>query len=407
MKNECSHSINPERASTVFDSMESKVDTIPGDSITGQLQTSGVTPRLRALGRMMQPGRPRRPVYLLLFVTNRCHARCAHCFYWRETNQAVQTLSLEEIDRLCSSLGPMVQMTLTGGSPELRDDLPQIVNVVRKRCNPLNLTICYTGDLPEVIEAQVRESLESNPGLKLTVNISLDGLGSDHDTYRRRKGLFDRAVESVRRLTRVREDHPNLCVGCGICVHGLNSAGAVDTARWAMENLSLDNLSPVLVRGDTHDPNAQNGDVDAFLEIADLTRRRLQTGEFRGYSAALHRFINAKDIVQKELIAEIARNGSMPVACSALHDTAVVYADGSAPVCEMRDEIIGNVRDYGMDLAALWKLPETGETRRGILRGECSCWHHCFLSTPIVREPKLWARLMKHALLPAPKRNPC
>ncbi|HEX05237.1 MAG TPA: radical SAM protein, partial [Bacteroidetes bacterium] len=297
---------------------------------------SAITSNLRALGRMMQPGRPHRPVYLLLFVTNSCHARCAHCFYWRETNKPVQTLSLPEIDSLCASLGPMVQVTLTGGSPELRDDLPQIVNIVRRRCHPLNLTICYTGDLPEVIEAQVRESLEANPGLKLAVNISLDGLGSDHDRYRRRKGLFDRAVESVKRLTQVRDDYPNLCVGCGICVHGLNSDGAIATARWAMENLSLDNLSPVLVRGDTYDQDARNGDVEAFLEIANFTRDRLHSGEFRGYSTATHRLINAKDIVQKEMIAEIARGGSMPVVCSALHDTAVVYADGSVPICEMR-----------------------------------------------------------------------
>jgi len=59
----------------------------------------------------------RKPSYLLFFVTNKCEARCGHCFYWKETNKNNHELSLAEITELAKKLGPMVQITITGGSP--------------------------------------------------------------------------------------------------------------------------------------------------------------------------------------------------------------------------------------------------------------------------------------------------
>jgi MoaA/NifB/PqqE/SkfB family radical SAM enzyme len=35
--------------------------------------------------RLLAPW-PKMPVYLLMFVTNRCNAACDHCFYWSELN---------------------------------------------------------------------------------------------------------------------------------------------------------------------------------------------------------------------------------------------------------------------------------------------------------------------------------
>jgi hypothetical protein len=73
--------------------------------------------RLQSAARLFAPG-AHMPVYLLVFVTARCDARCGHCFYWQELNSGNRELSLEEYDRLARSLGPVLQVTLTGGNPE-------------------------------------------------------------------------------------------------------------------------------------------------------------------------------------------------------------------------------------------------------------------------------------------------
>jgi molybdenum cofactor biosynthesis enzyme MoaA len=86
--------------------------------------------------RLLAPG-ARMPIYLLMFVTNRCAARCEHCFYWSELNTKIkEELTVAEFDKLAQSIGPMLQITFTGGSPELRKDLPEIVESFHRRYPP-------------------------------------------------------------------------------------------------------------------------------------------------------------------------------------------------------------------------------------------------------------------------------
>ena len=70
--------------------------------------------RLQSVAKLLAPG-AHMPVYLLVFVTARCDARCGHCFYWQELNSGKRELALEEYERLARSLGPVLQVTLTGG----------------------------------------------------------------------------------------------------------------------------------------------------------------------------------------------------------------------------------------------------------------------------------------------------
>jgi molybdenum cofactor biosynthesis enzyme MoaA len=97
------------------------------------MMTMPIYQRATSLKRLMTPG-VQMPVYLLMFVTNRCNARCEHCFYWSELNTKVkEEMSVSEFEQLAKSLGPMLQVTFTGGSPELRKDLPDIVEQFYRR----------------------------------------------------------------------------------------------------------------------------------------------------------------------------------------------------------------------------------------------------------------------------------
>ena len=348
------------------------------------------TYRARAIGRLMTPWHTM-PSYLLLFVTDRCEASCRHCFFWRKLNGATRELTFEEIDRLLSSMGTTLQVTITGGSPELRDDLSAILLAVQRRCHPQNITLCSNGNHPEALRDSLRRALDEEPGMALTVDISLDGLGDEHDRIRNLPGLFDRTVRSFHEVGRLRETFPNLRLGCGICVSGVNAATASATARWAIDHLNLDNLTPVLVRGEPRDPVAAVVDTSAFLHISQIVQSALESGAMRGY-ASLPVLVNAKDTVQKELIAAVAAGGISPVRCSALRETAVVYPDGTVPVCELVDESIGNLRDVNMDLRALW-FSDTARTLHSNI--QCNCWHQCFLSASMVKAPALWPRLVR------------
>ena len=67
------------------------------------------------------------PVSLIFFVTSKSNLLCKHCFYWEELNLPKNELSLEEIEKVARSLPNLLTVSLTGGEPYLRPDLPQIV----------------------------------------------------------------------------------------------------------------------------------------------------------------------------------------------------------------------------------------------------------------------------------------
>ena len=44
------------------------------------------------------------PTQLIYYVTNRCNAKCHHCFFWDELNVPMNELTLEEIRQITKTL---------------------------------------------------------------------------------------------------------------------------------------------------------------------------------------------------------------------------------------------------------------------------------------------------------------
>jgi len=329
---------------------------------------------------------------LLFFATNKCEGKCKHCFYWKETNTEILELSTNEIEKFARNLGPMIQVTITGGSPELRTDLYDIISSFVKYCSPINITLCSNGNYPEILHKTVRDLFSFFPDLHLTVDLSLDGLNEEHDSIRGINGLFKNVTRSYSLLGELKNEYPNLRLGCGLVVSGLNKNNAVGTAKWAIKNLPIDNFTPVLVRGEPREREALDVHPDVFRDIADQVEKLLKSGDLRGYSN-FTRIVNSKDIIQKKLIYKIYREQKFFIRCSALRETALVYPDGTVGCCELRNETPGNLRDYDMNIRNLWKSNKTKAIRKSVRKEKCYCWHQCFLSSSILKSPKMWIDL--------------
>ena len=338
-----------------------------------------------------------KPTYLLFFVTNKCEGRCKHCFYWKETNKIIPELSIVEITELAKKLGPMLQVTITGGSPELREDLYEIIDAFVKHCTPINITLCSNGNHPDLLYRTVKKLLSGNRNLCITIDISLDGPEKEHDNIRGINGIFNNVNQSYFLLNELRKEYSNLRLGCGLVVSGYNSDIAAETADWAINNLPIDNFTPILIRGEPREPEALKVNPDKFKEVAERVEELLIKGRLRGYSA-FSKIINSKDIIQKQLIYDIYKEQKSIIRCSALRETALVYPEGTVSCCELRDESLGNLRDSGMNLRDLWQSPKARELRAKVKKDNCFCWHQCFLSASIVKSPKMWYRSIKHFL---------
>jgi radical SAM protein with 4Fe4S-binding SPASM domain len=355
--------------------------------------------RITCAKRLFEPGR-KKPVYLLMFVTNRCNAACDHCFYWRELNEKVkEELKLDEYEKLARSLGPMFQITLTGGSPELRSDLTEITEIFSRECTPSNMTFCMLGYATDRILDHAEKILQKCPEQKFTFAVSLDGLGEEHDRLRHLPGCFERATATLRQLGKMKKHYPNLRLSVGMTVHALNYQSADTTAKWVRENLPIDVLKPILVRGDPLKRETLDRIcVNTYLNVIDNDRKWVNGKRGRRFSP-MDYVVNCKESLSREVIRETNRTGELPIKCAGGRETAVIYPTGEVGGCELRANKLGNIRDAGYDFERVWMGEAADEFRATAGKAEeCrGCYHHCFISPAIFRTPRMWPELVRTA----------
>ena len=356
--------------------------------------------KISASKKLFAPG-AQKPIYLLNFVTNSCHAACDHCFYWKElnTNKNLE-LSVEEHSKVAKSLGSMFQVTFTGGSPELRKDLPEIVYEYYKYCRPSNMTFCMLGYNTERIIEHVSKMLETCIGQQITIGISLDGLREEHDEYRKLKGLFERVVKTVNELHKLQKANPNLRIAIGMVVHGLNINKVENSAQWVRNNLPIDILKPILVRGNPLNLETRNDEcIGRYDKIVDRDRQWLMDKTTKKLNF-IDKVIRAKENVQRDLIKKISSTNKSDITCSGGRETAVMYPSGDIGGCEMRDDILGNIRQHKFNFNTVWFSEKAYSFRKTVGKvKECEgCYHHCFISPAIFRTPAMWPRVAKSIL---------
>ncbi|MHC5061814.1 MAG: radical SAM protein [Planctomycetota bacterium] len=131
----------------------------------------------------------RRLFSVTLAVTNRCRYNCWHCYNAGRSQKDMPLSALQSIAKELQNLR-VVNLTLTGGEPLLREDLAQIAASFDDRTN---LVLNTTGDglTPERAQA-LRDA-----GI-FSIGISLDSTDAEeHDRMRGKQGAFQTALKAL------------------------------------------------------------------------------------------------------------------------------------------------------------------------------------------------------------------
>jgi MoaA/NifB/PqqE/SkfB family radical SAM enzyme len=146
------------------------------------------------------------PSFLTFSVNNYCNQLCKTCNIWKNNpvEEKKKELKLDEIERIFSQFPKIFWLTITGGEPFLRRDLVEIVKIAYEKSKVNVLTITTNGSLPDIIEKDVKEILRSCKNLTLIVNVSVDGDRELHDKIRGVEGSFDKAVETIEKLKKIK-----------------------------------------------------------------------------------------------------------------------------------------------------------------------------------------------------------
>ena len=331
------------------------------------------------------------PLTLIHFITNDCNMKCEHCFYWKSINTVEKELTLEEIERVVSSLKqPLESVILTGGEPFLNKGLQKICEIYFKKNNVKNICIMTNGLFVDNIFNKTVDILE-NVNTNVSICVSLDNLGEKHDKIRGVNGAFNSATKTIKKLKKLGEKHKNLKVNALTVVSNYNYMDLDEISSYILQNLCIDH-SFELARGtcqiknkiDILNKNSPKGDEwmlpeseldDIYLRIKDSYKRQNRRA---GTPLILSPFVLS--LAQTQFAVEMLKDKRQIVECLAGNVVGVIYPNGDVSVCEFFIPG-GNLREYGLDFHRLWHSGEMNVLRKRTK--DCFCSHGCFLQPSI------------------------
>jgi len=328
----------------------------------------GLLPRLPAYLAFRRFGRPRPfPFNLVVSVTYRCNSRCKTCNVWK---RSADELTTREWERVFSKIGATpYYLTFSGGEPFLRDDLADIVAAAVRLCKPSIITIPTNALLTSVVPRRVEEIATAANGIELGINVSLDGVGKEHDTIRGVKGNYDRALETYRALRAL--SYPNLTLSIHTVVSRFN------VQRLPQIYAELSRLKPDSYISEVAEERVELGTTgmditpspEEYARVADFLAAQARNGTHTGLARITQAFRAQYYELAKRILAE--RRQVIP--CYAGFSSAHISPDGDVWSCCTRAEPLGNLRETNYDLRPIWLGERAEAERRSIAAGECYC----------------------------------
>lgn len=272
-------------------------------------------------------------------VTYACNLQCAHCLTSSGSSRdgelnTKQALSL--IDKLAEA--ELFSLSLSGGEPFLRPDLLTLLRHIAG--TRMRIDIATNGlHLP----SSLLKSLRDLPVFQ--VQVSIDGIGEQHDQLRGHKGSFEAACSSIQRL---QEEGIVVSVSTTVTLSNVNNLNQIIDLALKL-GCSGFKAIPFLPagRGRLHEKELQL-DAKAYLQLSQTLVRRSE--ELRGQMS-----ISTETTFAFLLGAPQNRTFSNgPMGCSAGYDTISIGADGTVYPCPFLQEFpLGNLMRNS--LKSIWK----------------------------------------------------
>jgi MoaA/NifB/PqqE/SkfB family radical SAM enzyme len=344
----------------------------------------------------------RRPIHLTFFVTRRCNSNCPFCFYLRSDEGVVQPrpeLSLEEIEKVSSSLGPLLWLAFSGGEIFLRNDLVEISRTFYRNNRPAIMLFPTNGLLPALIRERIETIVRSCPESVVALKLSIDGLGDAHDALRRTPGSFVKTVQTHQAVKELVERYRNFELGVNtvFCSENQDSMDGIIEYVRGLPGVRTHTIS--LVRGRLEDKQYGQVDPKKYLAAVKKLERNLKEGKSGVYRFGGGRIKAAQDIMQRRLIHRTMEERTRLLPCYAGRLNLVLEEGGDVFPCEVMKKSFGNVRDHGYDMLRVVRSEKARRVNASIGNKECFCTHECYYMTNILFNPKLYPELLKEYLL--------
>ena len=313
------------------------------------------------------------PTDAVIAVTYRCNARCTMCDIWKSDSSPAKELKSNDYERLPTTLG---NINISGGGPFLRNDLPEVIEVITKRCSNARLVFSSNGLSPRLLEKVLPVVLKINPNVG--IRFSVHGIGDKHQEMIGIPGAFEKVMSSVSVASNI----------------GVKDIGLAYTAT----NKNLDQLLQIYSLAKerrihfTFCGVAHNSEIDGYFthsneqienlgllgqQLNILIKEHLQTWNPNLLASAYFEY----GIYSKERYKKRQFN------CGAAE--VLFYLDplGNVFSCNIANKRLGNIHEK--DFGIIWNSAEADDSRVYAKNCPLQCWMLCTVSPYIKKHPFL------------------
>ena len=321
------------------------------------------------------------PAQIILYLTNRCNARCSHCFYWREVaSEKKKELNLSQLARIAKSLkDPLNTLSLTGGEPFMREDLPAIVKIFSDNNQTQKVNIATNGFSEQKIYDQTLKILRATD-VDLNIQVSLDGLEKTHNKIRKVK-IFNHAINTLKKLTLLQDKFLNFHLTVQTTITRDNLGEIDRLAIFLKKEIPKVHQGFQFVRSPADDVfmidkkilSGYNPSSEPLLTISEMEQAFKKFSVYRDPNNLLLdsyvRTMNRNIIRMKKLKQPFVK-------CLAGTYDAVIWPDGQVSMCEFTRPF-ASLKNYQFNFFKLWQSKPAEAMRKKI--ANCFCGHTCNL----------------------------
>lgn len=316
------------------------------------------------------------PMTVSFLITDRCCLRCKHCFNHRSRKQdfeiAKNELTIDEIEKMSKSMGFFTTALICGGEPFLRDDLSEIVHMLRVNNSTQWFSSSTNGQLTDKITTQIERISKPFKNKSYTLNFSFEGFEDENDEIRG-KGAFKKSLETWNECKKLNKIYGNIVQNIVCTMNSINQETLPDFFAWAYENMKPNRIMLLLIR---QDPRGGTYLKDVKEENYEKARYILNKYTWNGKNGDCNSPLTYIPAAQYYYTSKTIKTGKRSFMCYAGKHGAFIDYDGEVNVCEVMNDrrcsekamSMGNLRDYDMNFLELWNSEQALKVKQAVNR---------------------------------------
>lgn len=307
-------------------------------------------------------------------------------------------LNLDEIDKISRGLKNLLYLTISGGEPTLRDDLPEVVKIFTGRNKVQFVTLPTNGLIPERISGLADRILFENQKTSFRIVLPLDGLNGLHDEIRGVSGNFDKFLATYNKLVPMRKKYNNFDIDVCTVLSSYNRGRIKDIIDFVENHLDIDNHVLALARGNTRNKDARQYSVGDAKEAISLIEKRALRNPYRRLDRGRD-IIKALKLRMRDVILETLESNQAVIPCLAGRKIIIIDDVGDLYPCELLDMKMASLREINFDMKKALFSVEARKIKDWIIKSKCFCTFECAMQASVAfnlkEAPFLFAKFVK------------